>query len=111
MRILLVCMGNTLPDNWEIDSVAYGIPTLNRASKEAREAIKIKYSEDLLASPQPRRITPELIQWADIVLVMSGWMKQGLPQNKTFTLKEFAGGSGDISDPFGQGIAVYLPTG
>ena len=126
MKILVVCMGNTcrspmakvimeqklmavnLPDKWEIDSAAYGIPTLNRASKEAREAIKIKYGQDLLASHQPRRITPELMQWADIILVMTNSMKQGLPQNKTFTLKELAGGLGDISDPYGQGVAVYL---
>jgi len=97
-----------LLDKFEIDSAAYGIPTLNRASKEAREAIKIKYGQDLLASHQPRRITPELMQWADIILVMTTGTKAGLPQNKTFTLKEFAGGSGDISDPYGQGVAVYL---
>ena len=97
-----------LLDKFEIDSAAYGIPTLNRAIKEAREAIKIKYGQDLLASHQPRRITPELMQWADIILVMTTGTKAGLPQNKTFTLKEFAGGSGDISDPYGQGVAVYL---
>jgi protein-tyrosine-phosphatase len=39
---------------------------------------------------------------------MSGWMKEGLPLSKTFTMGEFAGGSGDISDPFGQGINTYL---
>jgi protein-tyrosine phosphatase len=48
------------------------------------------------------------MQWADIILVMTTGTKAGLPQNKTFTLKEFAGGSGDISDPYGQGVAVYL---
>ena len=35
-------------------------------------------------------------------------MKEGLPLSKTFTMGEFAGGSGDISDPFGQGINTYL---
>jgi protein-tyrosine-phosphatase len=97
-----------LVDKFEIDSASYDIPTSNKATDEAREVIKIKYGEDLLASHRPKRITPALIQWADIILVMSGWMKEGLPLSKTFTLKEFAGGSGDISDPFGQGINTYL---
>ena len=126
MKILFVCTGNTcrspaaaailkqklktaeLVDKFEIDSAAYSTPTLNSATNEVREAIKLKYGEDLLTLHHPKRITVALIQWADIILVMSGWMKEELPQGKTFTLKEFAGGSGDISDPFGQGINAYL---
>jgi protein-tyrosine-phosphatase len=95
-------------DRFEIDSTAYGIPTFSNATHEAREAIRIKYGEDLLASHRPKRITPALIQWADIIMVLSGWMKEGLHLSKTFTLREFAGDSGDISDPFGQRINTYL---
>ena len=126
MRILFVCAGNTcrspmakvimeqklkaarISDKFEIDSGAYGRPTMNYVSAAARAAIKIKYGEDLLASHKPRKITPALVRQADIILVMAGWMKEGLPQSKTFTLKDFAGGSGDILDPFGQGIDTYL---
>jgi protein-tyrosine phosphatase len=126
MNILFICSGNTcrsplakaimaqklkvakINDRFEIDSAAYSFPTSSNATHEAREAIRIKYGEDLLASHRPKRITPALIQWADIILVMSGWMKEGLPLSKAFTLKEFPGGSGDISDPFGQGINTYL---
>ena len=93
---------------FEIDSAACGMPTMNYVSAEAREAITIKYGQDLLTSHKPKKITPALVQQADVILVMAGWMKAGLPTDKTFTLKEFAGDSGDILDPFGQGIDTYL---
>lgn len=126
MRFLFVCSGNTcrspmakiimehklkeigMLDKFEIDSACLYFPTLNMASKEAREVIRIKYGEDLLASHRPKRITPSLIRWADIILTMTTRLKEGLPQGKVFTLKEFAGSSGDISDPFGEGQTAYL---
>jgi protein-tyrosine-phosphatase len=122
IRILFVCSGNTCRSpmakvileqqlkavgklgEFEIDSAAYGNPTLNSASDESREVIKIKYGKDLLASHRPKKITPGLI----FILVMTDRIKNGLPQGKVFTLKEFAGGSGDIVDPFGQGQTTYL---
>jgi len=126
MKILFVCAGNTCRspmakvimerkliaakknDKLAIDSGAYTVPTSNKATNEARETIKIKYGRDLLAVHKPKRITQALVGHADIILVMEGWMKAGLPPNKTFTLKEFAGSPGDISDPFRQGLDVYL---
>ncbi len=126
MRILFVCSGNTcrspmakvimerklkeigMLDKFEIDSAGFSVLTLNMASKDAREVIKIKYGEDLLASHRPKRIIPSLVKWADIILTMATGLKERLPQGKVFTLKEFAGSSGDIPDPFGQGQTAYL---
>ncbi len=125
-RILLVCGGNTCRSpmskvileqklkaigklgGFEIDSAACGSPTYQTASKEAREAIKTLFGEDLLATHQAKKVAPNLIQWADLILVMTGQMKGLLPAGKTYTLKEFAGGSGDIIDPFGGSQDTYI---
>lgn len=126
MRILFLCSGNTCRspmakvimeqglkiagrlDRFEIDSAAYDSLTSNCASKEAREVIRLKYGEDLLASHRPKRVTPVLLQWADLILVMTGRIKKGLPPDRVFTLKEFAGDNGDVVDPIGQGLGAYL---
>ena len=70
----------------------------------------ILFGEDLLASHQSKIITPNLIQQADLILVMSSRMKVGLPKEKTYTLKEYAGDTGDIADPFGGNVDIYLKT-
>jgi len=42
------------------------------------------------------------------ILVMEARMKTGLPPEKTYTLKEYAGRSGDVADPFGDSLEGYL---
>jgi protein-tyrosine-phosphatase len=125
-RILLICGGNTCRspmakvileqklqalgslDRFEIDSAAYDGPTYPVASDNAREAIKKLFGQDLLASHKAKKLTPELIERADLILVMKTKMKKGLPHGKTWTLKEYAGGSGDVADPFGSSLESYL---
>lgn len=125
-RILLVCGGNTCRspmakvileqmlkaegqlNKFEIDSVAYDGPTYQGASNNAREAIKRLFGADILATHKTKKLTPHLVKWADLILVMGARMKKGLPLSKTWTLKEFAGGSGDVADPFGGNFDVYL---
>lgn len=124
--ILLVCGGNTCRspiakvileqklralgklDRFEIDSAAYDSPTYPVASSTAREAIKKLFSQDLLASPKAKKLTPGLVEKADLILVMGARMKKSLPTGKTWTLKEYVGGSGEIIDPFGRDLDVYL---
>ena len=124
--ILLVCGGNTCrspmakvileqrlkvlgkSDKFEVDSAAYDGPTYPRASDNAREAIKKLFGLDLLASHKAKKLTPELVEQADLILVMGARMKKGLPPGKTWTLKEYAGGSEDVADPFGGDLDVYL---
>jgi protein-tyrosine phosphatase len=93
---------------FEVDSAAHDRPTYEGASTNAREAIKRLFGDDLLASHKAKRLSPELVQWADLILVMAARMKVGLPQGKTWTLKEYAGESGDIADPFGGSLDTYL---
>jgi len=125
-RILLVCGGNTCRSPmakvileqklkakgklgaFTIDSAAYGYSTYQGASVDARGAIKELYGEDFLVSHTTKRLTPDLVEQADLILVMEEEMKEGLPPNKTWTLKEYAGGTGDVADPFGGTLSTYL---
>ena len=125
-QILLICGGNTcrspmakviLADKLKkaskleafmIDSAAYDYPTYQGASTNAREAIKQLFGEDLLVSHTAKKLTPDLVEGADLILVMVAGMKKGLPQEKTWTLKEYAGGTGDVVDPFNGNIDTYV---
>ena len=125
-RILFVCSGNTCrsplakvileqklrtrekPDCYQVDSAAYDDPTHLWASTNARRAVRILFGDDLLASHKAKRLTPDLVERADLVLVMEARMKTGLPPEKTYTLKEYAGRSGDVADPFGDSLEGYL---
>ena len=125
-KILFVCGGNTCCspmakvilaqklkargqiERFEIDSAAYDGTTYPGASKNARATIKKLFGSDLLASHDAKKLTPELMEWADLILVMGPRMKEGLPKEKTRTLKEYAGESGDIADPFGGSLDTYL---
>jgi len=124
--ILFVCSGNTcrspmakvileqkLKDlaklnKFTVQSAALHTPTYPRASPDAREAIKTLYGEDLLAPHKPKSLTPKLIEKADLILVMTRAMKYSLPPAKTYSVKEYGGGSGDIMDPFDGDFNCYL---
>lgn len=125
-KILLVCGGNTcrspmarvileqkikargILDRFDVDSAAYDGPTFPGASDNARKAIIKLFNIDFLASHEAKKLTPDLINQSDLILVMGTRMKKGLPPEKTWTLKEFAGQSGDIADPFGGDQDVYF---
>jgi protein-tyrosine-phosphatase len=127
--VLLVCGGNTCRSpmakaileqklkalgmfaEFEIDSAASSdVPTSLKASDESRVAMVILYGEDLLASHESKRLTPELVKQADLILVMAPAMKKGLPKSRTYTLREYAGETGTIADPYGDGFRGYLRT-
>jgi protein arginine phosphatase len=66
-----------------------------------------------LRGHQGRRLTRELVEWADLLLTMEGrqrdWILRSYPDAaaKVFTLAEYAGDSGDIEDPYGGEEAEY----
>ena len=124
--ILFVCSGNTCRSTmakvimeqklkelvalgqFMVDSAACDTPTCTKANPYAREAMKTIYGEDLLAAYESKSLTPKLIKKADLILVMAGVMKHGLPCAKTYTVKEYGGERGDIMDPFGSDLDCYL---
>lgn len=62
-----------------------------------------------------RRLTDDLMEWADLVLTMTkghkGMLNTLYPGqvNKVFTLKQYVGWQGDedVADPFGGSLEVY----
>jgi protein-tyrosine-phosphatase len=69
----------------------------------ARQAIRERYGEDLLAHHQPELLTPELIEQADLILVMERANLKTLPRKKAYLLKKFVGEDGDVKDPSPDG--------
>jgi len=67
-----------------------------------------------LSAHQSKPLTPEAVERADLVLVMTGAHKKAVlslvPQaaGKVYTVAELAGAEGDIADPFGGSVALYL---
>ncbi len=124
--ILLICSGNTcrspmakvilehkLKDlaklgQFSLQSAARYAPNNPEASFYARETIKTLYGHDLLAAHKPKSLTRELTEKADLILVMTDGMKYGLPPAKTYSVKEYGGGAGDVMDPFGGDLDCYL---
>ncbi len=77
------------------------------AAQEAREVIKEKFGEDLLKDHVAKSVDETDLNGYDLIIVMEEWQKKGLPKEKTFTIKEIAGETGNIEDPYGKSIEVY----
>ena len=95
-------------EQFTVQSAACYTPTYTEASFYARETIKTLYGYDLLAAHKSQSFTSELIDKADLILVMTDVMKHGLPSAKTYSVKEYGREAGDIMDPFGGDLDQYL---
>lgn len=93
---------------FEVDSAAFSGTSHSGATDNATLAIQKIYGQDLLVTHKSKKLTPELIEQADLILAMTQAIKSALPQEKSWTLKEYAGGSGDIADPYGPNLKKYL---
>lgn len=128
-RILFVCSGNTcrspmakaifeeiirrrgLEDRFFVDSAAKDFPSGSAAHSRAREAIIKLYGRDLLADHKPKPVSSLNIEDYDLILTMEEEQKEGLPQDKTYTLKEYAGLKGNVPDPWSKPLKEYIRCG
>ena len=86
----------------------------NVGGKASENAVKALDEMGIdLTFPQTKPITEELIEKSDLILTMTEAHKELLKPiagNDVYTLKEYGGGSGDISDPYGGDIEEYRET-
>ena len=127
MNILFVCTGNTCRSPMAaaimekiavendldvlIESAGLFANVGGTASDEAIEALDNMGID--LTFHQTKPITEELIEKSDIILAMTQAHKELLKPmagDKVYTLKEYAGDSGDISDPYGGDLEEYEET-
>lgn len=124
MNILFVCTGNTCRSamaaaimnkiavendlDVRIESAGIFADIGQSASDNAIKALE-KYDIDLSQHiTQP--VTDELIEKSDVILAMTEGHKMLLSQmakNKVYTLLEFIGSDGDITDPYGGDLEEY----
>ena len=66
-----------------------------------------------LTCHQPKQVDTGLIERADLILVMESWQKLRIAyyspaaESRAFTLTEYVGEDGNVSDPYGGDIDTY----
>lgn len=127
MNILFVCTGNTCrsamaaaimdkiarENDLDIFIESAGIFAEDNApaSDNAIAALK-KYNIDL-SYHRAQPVTSELLKECDLILTMTEAHKrilEPMAKGRVFTLTEYAGAEGDISDPYGGDLEEYEET-
>lgn len=124
-NILFVCTGNTCRSPMaegitkdifkgrrvDVKSCGIGAVFGNMASPEA--IVVMKEHRIDISSHSSRPLSKELIDWADLILVMEKHQKDYIidrfPESsiKVFMLSEFSNREDDIKDPIGKGVETY----
>ena len=127
MNILFVCTGNTCRSPMAaaimdkiavendldvmIESAGIFASEGEKASGNAIEALK-KYNIDL-SHHRTQPVTEDLLKQSDVILTMTDAHKQlleSLASGKVYTLLEYAGEDGNVSDPYGGDLEEYEET-
>lgn len=123
MRVVFVCTGNTcrspmaegilknMREDFEVISRGLYVPEETGASFNS-----IKAMEDMdidISDHKSKQLTVGDAEDADVIITMTSPHKNTIlsscPQfkGKTFTLSEFAGEEGEVSDPYGMDFSAY----
>lgn len=124
IKILFVCTGNTCRSamaaammadiaekndlNVLIDSAGIFASIGEGAADNAKSVMQKRGIDLSLHRTKP--LTEELIDIADVILTMTSAHKmliENMAKDKVFTLLEYAGGEGDIPDPYGGDEEEY----
>ena len=126
-KILFVCTGNTcrsamaaamlndiaVKDDLDILIDSAGV-FAEIGGKATAEAVRVMKNRGIdLSTHRTKPLTDELMDMADIILVMTAAHKeliQNIAPEKVKTLMEYAGMDADISDPFGGDDEEYAET-
>lgn len=128
-RLLIVCTGNTCRSamaealireaagtrGLRLEVRSAGIAAADSpASPRAIEALAEKRID--LTGHRARAVTREMIDWADVILVMTTRHREAIisldpvAAEKTHLIREFAGTAGDVHDPYGGELVDYQET-
>lgn len=126
MKIVFVCTGNTcrspmaeaIMASKEIEGIEVrSAGVFAGSSPISKNAGAVLEERGIEFDHTSRPLSPEELEWADIVLTMTLSHKQLIRQqhpqvsDKLFTLKEYVTGSvEDVSDPYGGSYSVYQQT-
>jgi len=131
MNILFVCTGNTCRSPMAegiLKQLAgqQGIPLAVQSAgvsaipgaPAATHTVTILKNRGVDLQHASQSVTPDLVEWADLILTMTGGHKEMLNRYfseaipKTYTLKEYADEpeNWDIADPFGGSLQHYQLT-
>ena len=123
-KFLFVCTGNTcrspmaegifnkLSADKGLQATAQSAGLFVTEQKVSENSLNVCLEKGIDISEHiPTPISAELINEADVILTMTGSHKAAFGGlDKVFTISEFFGGTGDITDPYGGNIHVYRQT-
>lgn len=129
MKVLFVCTANVcrspiaaeifnkLSNGLEVTADSAGIAIIpgSLATEKSVNIIKEKLNIDI-NDREAKEINLKKLEKADIVLAMTSYsrdfIKEKFPtfKNKVYTICEYAGVNGEVTDPFGSSVGVYQKT-